>query len=174
MWQLETGPREITACTARHSNPRPGRTAILAGILMIKAFTSTTAGWSAGHGDRPRFRAWHQPGHCALAGYKVVEIASSARAWSTWPRSKPISRPDCSPHAHKPHTLGAVRRGHPGDNPPGPCERSPIATTTARNLNAIMGKARPGDMGMDVVHIICIRPSPTPTVVAARGRSGRP
>jgi glycine dehydrogenase subunit 2 len=89
----------------------------------------------------------------AMAGYKVVEIPSSARGLVDLEALRgQLSDRTAALMLTNPNTLGLFEEDvleitkmvH---------DAGALCYYDGANLNAIMGKARPGDMGMDVVHV---------------------
>ncbi|MDR1943453.1 MAG: aminomethyl-transferring glycine dehydrogenase subunit GcvPB [Synergistaceae bacterium] len=144
---------EITGMDAMTFQPAAGAHGEFAGVLLIKA-------WHDSRGDRKRTKiiapdSAHgtNPATAAMTGYQVVNI-----------RSDPSGRVD----------LGALREAVGDDtaglmltnpNTAGVFEKNILEITKiihdagglcyydGANLNAIMGVARPGDMGFDAVHL---------------------
>jgi glycine dehydrogenase subunit 2 len=88
-----------------------------------------------------------------MAGYRVVEIPSSPRGLvDVVALSRNLSERTAAIMLTNPNTLGLFEEdileisslAH---------EAGVLCYYDGANLNAIMGKARPGDMGMDVVHV---------------------
>ena len=153
LWELERCLLEITGLERASLQPAAGAHGELTGVLMIKAyhrnrgedFRDTVVVPDSAHGTNLA--------SAAMAGYKVVEIPSSprglidrntlARALSertaalmlTNPNTLGLFEEEIMEIAEMVHTVGA------------------LCYYDGANLNAIMGKARPGDMGMDVVHL---------------------
>jgi glycine dehydrogenase subunit 2 len=153
MHETERALLEITGMHRASLQPAAGAHGELTGILMIKAY-------HAGRGDTlrdtvltPDSAHGTNAASAAMAGYKVVEVPSSSRGLIDLEalRSQ-LSHRTAALMLTNPNTLGLfeedvleiVRMAH---------DAGALCYYDGANLNAIMGKARPGDMGMDVVHV---------------------
>ncbi len=153
MYETELALLEITGMHRASLQPAAGAHGELAGILMIKAYHSARG---EDHRDTviaPDSAHGTNVASAAMAGYKVVEIKSSSRGlvdldalrgalsdrtaalMLTNPNTLGLFEEDILEITHLVHEVGA------------------LCYYDGANLNAIMGKARPGDMGMDVVHV---------------------
>jgi len=153
MWELERALVSITGMHSATLQPAAGAHGELAGILMIKAFHAEHGGALRDTVIVPDSAHGTNLATAAMAGYKVVEIASSARGLIDLEALKArLSDKTAALMLTNPNTLGLFeedileisRLVH---------ESGALCYYDGANLNAIMGKARPGDMGMDVVHI---------------------
>jgi glycine dehydrogenase subunit 2 len=93
------------------------------------------------------------PASAAMAGYKVVEVQSNTSGcFDTDALKRAVGRRTAGLMITNPNTLGIFERDileiaaivH---------EAGGLLYYDGANLNAIMGKARPGDMGFDIVHL---------------------
>ena len=153
MHELERALLEITGMHRASLQPAAGAHGELAGILMIKAYHRDNAG---AHRDTvivPDSAHGTNLATAAMASYRVVEIPSSARGLIDLAALQAnLSDRTAALMLTNPNTLGLFeedileisRLAH---------EAGALCYYDGANLNAIMGKARPGDMGMDVVHI---------------------
>ena len=153
MWALERALAEITGLHSATLQPAAGAHGELAGILMIKAFHREHGGALRDTVIVPDSAHGTNLATAAMAGYRVVEIASSPRGLIDLDTLKRhLSSRTAALMLTNPNTLGLFeedileisRLVH---------ESGALCYYDGANLNAIMGKARPGDMGMDVVHI---------------------
>ena len=153
MWHLERALVEITGMHSATLQPAAGAHGELAGILMIKAFHRDHGGSQRDTVIVPDSAHGTNLATAAMAGYKVVEIASSARGLVDLATLEAhLSDRTAALMLTNPNTLGLfeedileiTRLVHAS---------GALCYYDGANLNAIMGKARPGDMGMDVVHI---------------------
>ena len=116
----------------------------------------------------PDSAPWHQPGvghDGRLSGGGDIELVQIHRSGRS---SRKLSERTAALMLTNPNTLGLYeeiltisRLVH---------EAGALCYYNEANLNAIMGRARPGDMGMDVVHINLHK---TFANCARRGRAGR-
>ncbi len=154
MWELQTYLAEITGMDAVTLQPAAGAHGELTGILIIRAY----------HKDRGEEKARRvvlvpdsahgsNPATASMVGYEVREVASGPDGEVDLEALKR----ELGPHVAaimltNPNTLGLFERKI--------LEISRLAHEAGAqlyydgaNLNAIMGWARPGDMGFDVVHL---------------------
>lgn len=153
MYEIEQMLLEITGLHRATLQPAAGAHGELTGILMIKAYHRDHDG---AHRDTvivPDSAHGTNLASAAMAGYQVVEIPSSPRGLiDIEALRRNLSERTAAIMLTNPNTLGLFEEGV--------LEISELAHGAGAlcyydgaNLNAIMGKARPGDMGMDVVHL---------------------
>ncbi|NLE73739.1 MAG: aminomethyl-transferring glycine dehydrogenase subunit GcvPB [Actinobacteria bacterium] len=153
MWELEQALLAITGMSRVSFQPSAGAQGELVGILMIRAYHR-----SRGEGERdtilvPDSAHGTNLATATLAGYRVVELPSSDRGLIDLETlNAALSEKTAGLMLTNPNTLGLF-------------EEDILEITNAvhqagglvyydgANLNAIMGRARPGDMGLDVVHM---------------------
>jgi glycine dehydrogenase subunit 2 len=152
MWRLERALAEICGLPHVSLQPSAGSHGELAGLLLTRAY----------HEDRGEERTrvlapdtahGTNPASVTMAGYEVVKVATDERGGVDLDdlRSKVDDRVACLMLTN-PNTLGVFDEN--------------IAEITqlvrdaggtlyydGANLNAIMGRTRPGDMGFDIVHV---------------------
>lgn len=144
---------EITGMHSATLQPAAGAHGELAGVLMIKAYHRDHAGGRRDTVIVPDSAHGTNLASASMAGYRVVELPSSSRGLidlDTLRRN--LSERTAAIMLTNPNTLGLFeedvleisRLVH---------EAGALCYYDGANLNAIMGKARPGDMGMDVVHV---------------------
>ncbi|NQU45025.1 aminomethyl-transferring glycine dehydrogenase subunit GcvPB [bacterium] len=143
---------KITGMDEFTSQPMAGAHGELTGIMLIAAYHRQ-------QGKKKKFVIIPDSGHgtnpatAAIAGYQVVSVPSNACGVMDIDRFKEIlSNETAAVMLTCPNTMGIF-------NP----EIHEIADLTHKagalmyydgaNLNAIMGKARPGDLGFDVIHL---------------------
>jgi glycine dehydrogenase subunit 2 len=153
IYEVEQALLEITGLARATLQPAAGAHGELAGVLMIKAYHRDHGG---AHRDTvivPDSAHGTNLASAAMAGYRVVEIPSSARGLIDLAALRSnLSEQTAAIMLTNPNTLGLFeedvleisRLAH---------EAGALCYYDGANLNAIMGKARPGDMGMDVVHV---------------------
>jgi glycine dehydrogenase subunit 2 len=152
MWRLERALAEITGLPHVSLQPSAGSHGELAGLLLTRAY----------HADRGETRAkvltpdtahGTNPATVTMAGYDVVKVATDERGGVDVDdlRSKVDDDVACLMLTN-PNTLGVFDENI-----------TEIASLVhgsgatlyydGANLNAIMGRSRPGDMGFDIVHV---------------------
>ena len=152
MWRLSEALSEISGLPHVSLQPSAGSQGELAGLLLTRAY----------HADRGEERTrvltpdtahGTNPASVTMAGYEVVKVATNERGGVDLDdlRSKADESTACLMLTN-PNTLGLFD------------ENVAEITATVReaggtlyydgaNLNAIMGRSRPGDMGFDIVHL---------------------
>jgi glycine dehydrogenase subunit 2 len=151
MWELQRALAEIAGLPHVSLQPSAGSQGELAGVLLTRAY----------HADRgePRTKVLTpdtahgtNPATVTMAGYEVVKLGTDARGG--------VDLDDLRAHADEsvaclmltnPNTLGLF------DEQIEEISRivHGVGATLyydGANLNAVMGRARPGDMGFDIVH----------------------
>jgi len=152
MWRLERALAEICGLPHVSLQPSAGSHGELAGLLLTRAYHADRGE------DRPRVLTpdtahGTNPASVTMAGYEVVKVASDDRGGVDVDdlRSKVDDDVACLMLTN-PNTLGVFD------------ENIREITKLVRdaggtlyydgaNLNAIMGRSRPGDMGFDIVHV---------------------
>lgn len=154
MYELQRDLSEITGMDATTLQPAAGAHGELTGILIIRAYHKSRGE----HEQRrvvlvPDSAHGSNPATASMAGYTVKEIASGPDGEVDLEALKT----ELGPH------VAAIMLTNP--NTLGLFERKILAMAQAAhavgaqlyydgaNLNAVMGMARPGDMGFDVVHL---------------------
>jgi len=152
LWRLERALCEITGMARATFQPPAGASGELTGLLIMRAFHT--------RGGNPRSKiiipdSAHgtNPASVTLSGYKVVQVPSDARGLvDLGALEKMVDEDVAGLMLTNPNTLGLFE-----------VEIEGIARALHRvgallyydgaNLNAIIGRVRPGDMGFDVVHM---------------------
>ena len=153
LWDLQAMMQEVTGMAGIALSPAAGAQGEFAGVAMIRAY----------HDDRgddarteilvPDTAHGTNPASAVMCGYKVREIPTDEHGDVDLEALKAAVGPQTAGiMLTNPSTLGVFER-----------KIEPIAKAVhdaggllyydGANLNAILGKARPGDMGFDVVHI---------------------
>jgi glycine dehydrogenase subunit 2 len=152
LWRLEQSLCEITGMSRATLQPPAGACGELTGLLIMRAF----------HDKQGRRRArvaipdsahGTNPASVRLAGFETVHVPSDARGLvDVSALEKLVDEDVAGLMLTNPNTLGlfeeeiekitAVVHGLGG-----------LVYYDGANLNAILGRCRPGDMGFDIVHI---------------------
>lgn len=153
-WETQEALAHLTGMDAFSLQPAAGAHGELAGILMIRAYHR-----SRGEHERrrevivPDGAHGTNPATAAMAGYKVVTIASAASGEVDLEAFSAAVGPNTAAvMLTNPNTLGLfernimeiARRAH---------RAGAQLYYDGANLNAIVGRFRPGDMGFDVMHL---------------------
>jgi glycine dehydrogenase subunit 2 len=152
LWRLERALCEITGMARATLQPPAGACGEMTGLLLMRAYHDD-------HGD-PRRRViipdsahGTNPASVRLAGFEAVPVRSDARGLvDVGALTKLVDESVAGLMLTNPNTLGLFEE-----------EIEEIAATIhgvggllyydGANLNAILGRCRPGDMGFDIVHI---------------------
>jgi glycine dehydrogenase subunit 2 len=152
LWRLERALCEITGMDRATLQPPAGACGEMTGLLLMRAF----------HEDRgdarrrviiPDSAHGTNPASVRLAGFEAVPVRSDARGLvDAGALAKLVDDSVAGLMLTNPNTLGLFEE-----------EIEEIAATIhgvggllyydGANLNAILGRCRPGDMGFDIVHI---------------------
>jgi glycine dehydrogenase subunit 2 len=152
LWRLERALCEITGMDRVTLQPPAGAAGELTGLLIMRAF----------HGSqgRPRSKVLipdsahgTNPASVTLSGYRAVQVPSDARGLVDLGQLEKLVDEDVAGlMLTNPNTLGLFE-----------VEIRDIARAMHRvgallyydgaNLNAVIGRVRPGDMGFDIVHM---------------------
>jgi len=153
MSELERALLEITGMDRMTLQPAAGAQGELTGVLMIKAFHRDHSGEGRDTVIVPDSAHGTNLASAAMAGYEVIELPSSPKGLIDLGTLRAnLSERVAALMLTNPNTLGLFeedileisRAVH---------EAGALCYYDGANLNAILGKARPGDMGMDVVHL---------------------
>ncbi|MCM2264735.1 MAG: aminomethyl-transferring glycine dehydrogenase subunit GcvPB [Desulfuromonadales bacterium] len=149
MYELQTMLAEISGFAAVSVQPAAGAHGELAGMLTVRA-------WHEAQGSKrrkvliPDTAHGTNPATAALAGYEVVPIASEG-VLTLEEVEAHMTDEVAALMVTNPNTLGLFET-----NIAAICElvhaRGGLVYCDGANLNALLGIARPGDMGIDVMH----------------------
>lgn len=154
MYELQDDLAAITGMDAFSLQPAAGAHGELAGVLMIRAYHE-----SRGEGDQrrvvivPDSAHGTNPATAAMAGYEVREVPTDPSGEVDLAAFQAAMGPDVAAvMLTNPNTLGLFERrirkladiAHAA---------GALLYYDGANLNAILGRVRPGDMGFDVVHL---------------------
>ena len=152
LWRLERALCEMTGMARTTFQPPAGAAGELTGLLIMRAFHAANG--------RPRTKVLipdsahgTNPASVTLAGYQAVQVPSDARGLVDLGAMETLVDHDVAGlMLTNPNTLGLFE-----------VEIQGIAAAMHKvggllyydgaNLNAIMGRVRPGDMGFDIVHM---------------------
>ena len=154
LYKLKSGFLEVTGMDDGTLQPAAGAHGEYAGILLIRAYHED-------HGELdsrteiiiPDSAHGTNPASAIMAGYKTVEIPSNEDGGVDLDALKSVVGPQTAGlMLTNPNTLGIFDENiaeiaaivH---------EVGGLMYYDGANLNAVMGKCRPGDMGFDVVHV---------------------
>ncbi len=144
---------EITGMDAMTLQPAAGAHGEFTGLLLIKAYHHSRGDTARTKIIVPDSAHGTNPASAAMAGFEVVNIASDEHGYVDLDALRAAVGPDTAGlMLTNPNTVGLFD--------PNITEITRIVHDAGglnyydgANLNAVMGVARPGDMGFDVVHI---------------------
>ncbi|HWP34087.1 MAG TPA: aminomethyl-transferring glycine dehydrogenase subunit GcvPB [Thermodesulfobacteriota bacterium] len=152
MWRLERALAEITGMAAVTLQPAAGAHGELAGVMMIRAYHEAQG--------RPRRKVLipdsahgTNPASSAIAGYEVVPLRSGPRG-VVEPEAVAAAMDDdvAALMLTNPNTLGLFEE-HILEIAELVHGKGGLLYLDGANLNALMGIAKPGDMGVDVIQL---------------------
>jgi glycine dehydrogenase subunit 2 len=152
LWRLERALCEITGMARATLQPPAGACGELTGLLIIRAH-HTKAGNPRSKIAIPDSAHGTNPASVRLAGYQAVHVPSDARGLvDVSALEKLVDEDVAGLMLTNPNTLGLFEED---------IERitevvhgvGGLVYYDGANLNAILGRCRPGDMGFDIVHI---------------------
>ena len=153
MYELKEMLLEITGTDEMTLVPSAGAHGELTGMLIIRAYHLDRGDTKRNKVIVPDSAHGTNPASAAMAGYRVVELKSSSEGLVDLKElEKELDETTAAIMLTNPNTLGYFERdilkiaemAH---------EAGALLYYDGANLNAIMGRARPGDMGFDVVHL---------------------
>jgi len=153
IYRLQNNIAEITGMEGVSLTPMAGSQGEFAGVAMIKAYHQARGDSARDEILIPDAAHGTNPASAVMCGYKVVEIATAADGDIDLEELKSKVGPRTAGiMLTNPSTLGLFMR-----------QIKEIASLVHQaggllyydgaNLNAILGKVRPGDMGFDVMHL---------------------
>jgi glycine dehydrogenase subunit 2 len=152
LWELERWLVEISGMSAATLQPAAGAHGELTGILMIRAYHQ-----SRGDLDRlevivPDSSHGTNPATASMAGFKTVTIPSDAFGQVDLAALRAALSPrTAAVMLTNPSTLGLFEKGI-GEVLDAVHAAGALAYMDGANMNAILGKFKPGQAGFDVMH----------------------
>ncbi len=152
LYEAEQYLKEITGMDRITFQPVAGAHGELTGLMMIQAYHR----WHGQNRDKvlvPDSAHGTNPATAAMAGFEVIQVPSDQRGLVDLAALKEALGPDTAAlMLTNPNTLGLFEEDileiaaavHAAGG---------LLYYDGANLNAVMGYARPGDMGFDVVHL---------------------
>jgi glycine dehydrogenase subunit 2 len=152
MWRLERALAEITGLEHVSLQPSAGSHGELAGLLLARAYHSER-GEERTKVLAPDTAHGTNPASVTMAGYETVTVASDASGGVDLDdlRAKTDDQVACLMLTN-PNTLG-IFDSNIAEITELVRDAGGVLYYDGANLNAIMGRTRPGDMGFDIVHV---------------------
>jgi glycine dehydrogenase subunit 2 len=152
IYNLERALSAITGMAEFTTHPMAGAHGELTGVMLIAAYHKHK-------GNRKRYILIPDSGHgtnpasAAIAGYEVISVPSDDKGVMDMAEyKKKLNDEVAGVMLTCPNTLG-IFNPHIKEISGLAHEAETLIYYDGANLNAIMGKARPGDLGFDVVHL---------------------
>ncbi|HVT61874.1 MAG TPA: aminomethyl-transferring glycine dehydrogenase subunit GcvPB [Legionellaceae bacterium] len=153
LFDLQTYLQDITGMAGISLTPMAGSQGEFAGVAMIKAYHHSRGDTQRNEILIPDAAHGTNPASAMICGYKIVELTSDANGEIDLNELRQKTGPQTAGiMLTNPSTLGLFMR-----------QIIDVATIIhdaggllyydGANLNAIIGKVRPGDMGFDVMHL---------------------
>ena len=132
--------------------PAAGAHGEMTGLMIIKAYHHHRGDTKRNKIIVPDSAHGTNPASAAMAGFKIVEVKSDQRERLIWTLKAAVDDETAGFMLTNPNTLGLFEKNilqisriiH---------EAGGLLYYDGANMNAILGIARPGDMGFDVVHL---------------------
>jgi glycine dehydrogenase subunit 2 len=158
IYELQEALAEITGLPGISLQPAAGAHGEMTGVMIIRAFIDARDGKEASAGRRtmliPDSAHGTNPASAHLSGFSVKTIRSTAEGLTDLDHLRELC---AGGHVAglmltNPNTLGLFER-----NIRGIChivhDAGGLVYMDGANMNALVGVARPGDMGVDVIHL---------------------
>ncbi len=153
MYELDKSLCEITGMDKMTLNPAAGAHGEFTGINMIKAYHEHRGDFKRDKVIVPDSAHGTNPATAVMAGCSVIEVKSGKDGLVDIESLKEVVGDDtCALMLTNPNTVGLFE-GHIQELTSIVHEAGGLVYYDGANANAIMGHARPGDMGFDVVHL---------------------
>ncbi|HIH72131.1 MAG TPA: glycine dehydrogenase subunit 2, partial [Thermococcaceae archaeon] len=153
MWELEQWLKEITGMDRFTLQPAAGANGEFTGVMIMRAYHLDRGETQRNEIIVPDSAHGTNPASAAMAGFKVVEIPSNEQGTVDLEAlENAVSERTAGIMLTNPNTLGIFEEDileiakivHKAGG---------LLYYDGANLNGILGKVRPGDMGFDIVHI---------------------
>lgn len=153
LYQLQEHLAEITGLPGVSLTPMAGSQGEFAGVAMIKAYHQSRGDTARDEMLIPDAAHGTNPASAVMCGFKIVEIATAADGDIDLEELKSKLGPKTAGiMLTNPSTLGLFMR-QIKDIAALVHQAGGLLYYDGANLNAILGKVRPGDMGFDVMHL---------------------
>ncbi len=152
MYELDKSLAEIAGMDKMSLQPAAGAHGELTGVMVIKAYHEKNGDFKRDKIIVPDSAHGTNPATAAMAGYKIVEVKSTKEGLVDLEALKAVVGDDTAGlMLTNPNTLGIFDK-HIKEIAEIVHDAGGQLYYDGANANAILGHARPGDMGFDVVH----------------------
>ena len=153
MYDLQEILKEVTGMKAVSLSPAAGAQGEFAGVAMIRAYHDAREDKERSEILVPDAAHGTNPATATMCGYKVREIPTDKNGDVDLDALKAVVGPQTAGlMLTNPSTLGVFERSM-GEIAKTVHDAGGLLYYDGANLNAILGKVRPGDMGFDVIHM---------------------
>ncbi|UCC13653.1 MAG: aminomethyl-transferring glycine dehydrogenase subunit GcvPB [Gammaproteobacteria bacterium] len=153
MYELQEMLKAVTGLKGVSLTPMAGAQGEFAGVAMIRAYHQARGDEHRNEIIVPDAAHGTNPATATMCGCKVIEIATGEDGDVDLEALKTVLGPNTAGiMLTNPSTLGVFER-HILEISDLVHEAGGLLYYDGANLNAILGKARPGDMGFDVIHM---------------------
>src|SRR5581483_11087453 len=153
MWELERSLCSLFGMAAFSLNPSAGAHAELAALLIAKAYFKDRGETQRDKVIVPDTAHGTNPASAAMCGFKVISLKSDKRGRVSVDEIKKVLGPDTAVcMMTNPNTLGLFE-DHVLEITQAVHAAGGLCYYDGANANALMGNARPGDMGFDLMHL---------------------
>jgi glycine dehydrogenase subunit 2 len=152
LWRLERALCELTGMARATLQPPAGASGELTGLLIMRAY-HTKNGTPRSKVLIPDSAHGTNPASVTLSGYRAVQVPSDGRGLVHLAKLEQAVDEDVAGlMLTNPNTLGLFEEEI--EAIAAACHRAgSLLYYDGANLNAIVGRVRPGDMGFDIVHM---------------------
>jgi len=149
---LQEALAEISGFAAVTLQPAAGAQGELAGVLMMRAYHEAHHGGPRKKILVPASAHGTNPATATLAGYQTVEIRAGDQGWVLPEAVAEVMDEEVAGlMITNPNTLG-IFEPHIAEIAEIVHAKGGLVYCDGANMNALLGKARPGDMGIDLMH----------------------
>ena len=153
MYELQEMLKEVTGMRGVSLTPMAGAQGEFAGVAMIRAYHHARGDHARNEIIVPEAAHGTNPATATMCGMKVIEIPVNADGDCDIEALRKVVGPRTAGiMLTNPSTLGVFERGI-ADLRALVHDAGGLLYYDGANLNAILGKVRPGDMGFDVIHM---------------------
>jgi glycine dehydrogenase subunit 2 len=153
LYELEQMLCEITGMDSFSLQPAAGAQGEFTGLLLTKSYHDFYKDFDRDEIILPDTSHGTNPASATMAGYKIIEIPSTQQGTVDLDvLEKTLSNKTACFMLTNPNTLG-IFESEILEISKSVHNAGALLYYDGANINAIMGKARPGDMGFDIVHL---------------------
>jgi glycine dehydrogenase subunit 2 len=153
LWELERSLCSLFGMAAFSLNPSAGAHAELGALLVAKAYFRDRGEHLRDKVIVPDTAHGTNPASAAMCGFKVISLKSDDRGRVSVDELKKVLGPDTAVcMMTNPNTLGLFE-DHIAEITKAVHDVGGLMYYDGANANALMGNARPGDMGFDLMHL---------------------